>query len=209
MLFLTVLLALTLSFDCLGAGFSYGIRQIRLPWYGVLIICGCSGLMLALSMWLGSWLGQFIAPQLVQVLGAMILIDMGVYMLGKSIQELVQQQEADEALFQWTIAPLGIVIQILKEPHRADLDRSGMISSKEAFWLGLALSLDSCGAGIGMALMGYSPVMTSICTALCACLFLSLGLFGGARIGANISYKKIKVLPGCLLILIGIFRLFL
>ena len=130
MLFLTVLLALTLSFDCLGAGFSYGIRQIRLPWYGVLIICGCSGLTLALSMWLGSWLGQFIAPQLVQVLGAMILIVMGVYMLGKSIQELVQQQEADEALFPWTIAPLGIVIQILKEPHRADLDRSGMISSK-------------------------------------------------------------------------------
>ena len=37
---------------------------------------------------------------------------------------------AGETLFQWTIAPLGIVIQILKEPHRADLDRSGMISSK-------------------------------------------------------------------------------
>ncbi len=57
-----------------------------------------------------------------------------------------------------------------------------MISSKEALWLGLALSLDSCGAGIGMALMGYS-FWTSFCTAVSACLFLSMGLYLGEHIG--------------------------
>lgn len=180
-----------------------------LPWYGILIICCCSGTVLAGSMLLGGWLEQFIAPALVRLLGAGLLIGLGFCILGKSIQELVQQEEADQALFQWKIACFGIMIQILKEPRRADLDRSGMISSKEALWLGLALSLDSCGAGIGMALMGYSPLWTSLCTAVSACLFLSAGLYLGEHVGEKLSYKKIKLLPGCLLIFIGVLRLVL
>lgn len=204
-----VLLALALSIDCLGAGFSYGLQKIMLPWYGILIICCCSGTVLAGSMLLGGWLEQFIAPALVRLLGAGLLIALGFCILGKSIQELVQQEEADQALFQWKIARFGIMIQILKEPRRADLDRSGMISSKEALWLGLALSLDSCGAGIGMALMGYSPLWTSLCTAVSACLFLSAGLYLGEHVGEKLSYKKIKLLPGCLLIFIGVLRLVL
>lgn len=144
-----------------------------------------------------------------RLLGAGLLIGLGFCILGKSIQELVQQEEADQALFQWKIARFGIMIQILKEPRRADLDRSGMISSKEALWLGLALSLDSCGAGIGMALMGYSPLWTSLCTAVSACLFLSAGLYLGEHVGEKLSYKKIKLLPGCLLIFIGVLRLVL
>lgn len=202
-----VLLALTLSIDCLGAGFSYGLQKIALPWYGVGIICCCSGTVLALSMLLGGWLEQFIAPEFVRLLGAGLLIGLGVCILGKSVQELAQQQEDAQALFQWEIAPLGIMIQILREPRRADLDRSGQISGKEALWLGLALSLDSCGAGIGMALMGYSPFWTSLCTAVSACLFLSAGFYLGAHVGERLSYKKIKLLPGCLLIGIGLLRL--
>ncbi len=206
-MFWIVLLALALSIDCLGAGFSYGLQKIMLPWYGILIICCCSGAVLAGSMLLGGWLEQFVAPEFVRFLGAGVLIGLGVCILGKSIQELVQQEEEDQALFQWEIARFGIIIQILKEPRRADLDRSGMISSKEALWLGLALSLDSCGAGIGMALMGYSPFWTSFCTAVSACLFLSMGLYLGEHIGEKLSYKKIKLVPGCLLICIGFLRL--
>lgn len=75
--------------------------------------------------------------------------------------------------------------------------------------MGLALSLDSFGAGIGMALMGYSPFWTSLCTAVSACLFLSAGLYLGKKMGSHVSYKKIKLLPGGLLIVIGIVRLVL
>lgn len=207
MLVWIVLLALALSIDCLGAGVSYGLQKIMLPWYGILIICCCSGTVLAGSMLLGGWLEQFIAPGLVRLLGAGLLVGLGLYMLGKSVQELVQAEDEQQALFQWKIARLGIMVQILKEPRRADLDRSGKISSREALWLGLALSLDSCGAGIGMALMGYSPLWTSVCTAASACLFLSAGLYLGEHLGERLSYKKIKLLPGCLLVVIGLLRL--
>ena len=108
----TVLLALTLSLDCLGAGFSYGLQKILLPWYGIVIICCCSGMVLAVSMLMGSWLGQFIAPRLVRFAGAGLLIGLGLCMLCKSIQELVQQED-NNALFQWKLSRFGIVIQIL------------------------------------------------------------------------------------------------
>ncbi len=208
-LFLTVLLALALSFDCLSVGLSYGLRNIMLPWYGILIICCCSGMVLAISMLLGGLLEQMIAPTLVQFLGAGLLIALGVWILGKSIKELAKEDSAQEPLFQWNIHRLGIIVQILKEPQCADLDRSGIISMREAVWLGLALSLDSFGAGIGMALMGYSPFWTSLCTAVSACLFLSAGLYLGKKMGSHVSYKKIKLLPGGLLIVIGIVRLVL
>lgn len=208
-LFVTVLLALTLSFDCLSTGLSYGLRNITLPWYGILIICSCSGSVLALSMLLGGFLAQVIAPEIVQGLGAGVLIGLGVYILHKSVQEFVEQEHSERPLFQWSIRGLGIIVQILKEPQRADLDRSGLISSKEAVWLGLALSLDSFAAGIGLALMGYSPLWISLCTAASACLFFSVGLYLGRKIGEHSVYRKINLLPGCLLILIGLLRLIL
>ncbi len=100
-------------------------RKSCCPGMVFLIICCCSGAVSAGSMLLGGWLEQFIAPDLVRFLGAGVLIGLGVCILGKSIQELVQQEEEDQALFQWEIARFGIIIQILKEPRRADLDRSG------------------------------------------------------------------------------------
>ena len=56
-------------------------------------------------------------------------------------------------LFNWEIRSLGVVIHILKKPTRADFDRSGIITGLEALFLGVALSLDAFGAGIGAAML--------------------------------------------------------
>ncbi len=205
-----ILLALALSFDCLGAGFSYGLKQMVLPWYGIVIICGCSGVVLALSMLLGRWAGGYLPPQWMPIPGAILLMGLGIYMLSRSIQELVEEDDSEAPLFQWEIARFGIIVQILKEPHRADMDRSGQINTREALWLGCALSLDSCGAGIGMAMLGYSPVLTSLCTAVSACICLWLGLYAGQHAGEGsiCRSRKWKLLPGVILTLIGFIKLF-
>ena len=57
---------------------------------------------------------------------------------------------------------IGIVIQILRTPQMADVDRSGIISASEALLLGIALSLDSFGAGLGAAMIGFSPLLTAL-----------------------------------------------
>lgn len=101
------------------------------------------------------------------------------------------------------------MIQVLKEPASADADRSGIVTGREAFLLGLALSMDSFGAGIGAALLGLHMLSTSLCVGICAFAFISLGERIGQQLGAVQKYQKMALLPGMILICIGISRLYM
>ncbi|MEI7024816.1 MntP/YtaF family protein [Paenibacillus sp. y28] len=102
---------------------------------------------------------------------------------------------------------LGIVIQILRTPAAADLDRSGSISADEALWLGVALSLDAFGAGIGAAFIGLPALWTSIVIALASGAFLTAGLRLGLLFAGSSWMRRLSLVPGFLLIIIGLFKL--
>jgi putative Mn2+ efflux pump MntP len=105
------------------------------------------------------------------------------------------------------IKRLGLVIQILKTPSVADWDHSGNISMSEATLLGIALSLDAFGAGIGAALIGFAPLVTAATIAAASGSFIGAGLAVGYRF-ANLNWiRKLSILPGCILILMGILKL--
>jgi putative sporulation protein YtaF len=55
-----------------------------------------------------------------------------------------------------------LVIQILKEPHTADMDMSGTISGLEACLLGVSLAVDSLGAGVAVAMLGFEIAVTAL-----------------------------------------------
>ncbi len=61
----------------------------------------------------------------------------------------------------------------------ADFDQSGTITGIEALMLGFALSLDSFGAGIGAAMLGFSPIYLAITVAIMSSLFVLLGIKSG------------------------------
>ncbi|MGL4820254.1 MAG: manganese efflux pump, partial [Bacilli bacterium] len=104
-------------------------------------------------------------------------------------------------------AAFGIVIQILRSPQEADLDRSGSINFQEAVDLGLALSLDSFGAGLGAAMMGANAPLLAVVVALMTGLFLTIGIEIG-KVGRSLSWaKKLTIVPGLILIAIGLLRL--
>jgi putative sporulation protein YtaF len=105
------------------------------------------------------------------------------------------------------IKRLGLVIQILKQPSRADLDRSGNISAAEAALLGVALSLDAFGAGIGAALIGFTPLWTATVIAIASGSFIATGMKIGYHCSSLNWLKRLSILPGCLLILMGILKL--
>lgn len=86
---------------------------------------------------------------------------------------------------------LGLVIEILRTPSLADVDRSGYISSSEAILLGVALSLDAFGAGIGAAFIGFAPLVTAAVIALASGIFIATGL----RVG--LAYADTRCCSGC------------
>lgn len=220
-----LVLALAVSLDGFGVGAMYGLRKIRIPVVSVLIIAAMSGIVFFLSMQIGVVASAFFSPRLAKMMGAIILIGIGIW----AVYQMTDQQKrsetedslseldphhvsevreaGDKAVVTIELKPLGLVIQILKTPAAADMDRSGTISSREAAWLGLALSLDAFGAGIGAALLGLAPVWTS------AAIMLSCGtfIFCGLRVGlmySNVSWvRRLTVLPGFILILMGLMKL--
>src|SRR5690606_3705432 len=104
------------------------------------------------------------------------------------------------------IKSLGLVINILKKPMVADLDKSGTITGFEAFLLGFALSLDAFGAGIGAALLGFSPWVMAMLVAIMSSLFVYTGIKSGSVFSKKSWVQKFSFLPGILLILIGIWK---
>lgn len=112
-----------------------------------------------------------------------------------------------KAIWYIELKRLGLVIQILRTPSIADVDRSGIISAYEAVLLGAALSLDAFGAGIGAALLGFTPWLTAAVIALASGTFLGLGLQIGFRYAELKWIRKLSVLPGFLLIFMGIMKL--
>lgn len=102
---------------------------------------------------------------------------------------------------------LGLVIEILRTPSLADVDRSGYISSSEAVLLGAALSLDAFGAGIGAAFIGYAPLVTAAVIAVSSGLFIATGLRVGLTYADTRWLQRLAVLPGCILIAMGIMKL--
>lgn len=234
LLFSPVLLALALSLDGFGAGVTYGLRRMKIPLLSVLIISLCSGLVLYISMQAGALLQQVLSPAIASMIGALILIALGVWSFiqqlgsgmarsddkGKQIPTRTNKaritsaagsgsypQMAQMAVFSWEIRKFGLVIQILRSPARADMDDSGSITSWEAVWLGTALSLDAFGAGLGAAMLEFSPLATAGVVALFSGVFLVLGMKIGFRVASKGGMRLISYMPAFLLIFMGIMKL--
>jgi putative sporulation protein YtaF len=204
-----VLLALAVSLDSFGAGLTYGMKSIKIPFRSIMIIAICSAVTFLLSMLLGFTLEQFITKKTGEVLGGLILLGIGVYSLWQVFlpeKENIEKEPKNIVLFE--IKSLGIVIHILKKPVMADIDKSGSITGWEAVLLGIALSLDAFGAGIGAALIDLSPLLTTVSIAVMSALFLWGGMALGLYFFNKTNWmKRLSILPGILLIVMGLLRM--
>jgi len=219
--FSLLLLAFALSLDGFGVGVTYGLRKLKIPLPSILIISLCSGVIIGVSMQVGVLLAHVVSPHAASEVGAVILLLMGcwslVQMLIQKEKELGKKEEAvvleaegvpdEPAVFSLELRHFGIVIQILRTPSSADMDDSGSISSMEAVMLGIALSLDAFGAGLGAALLGFHPVWTAVSIALFSGAFLVMGMKTGLRFAGSSWMKRAAVLPALMLIIMGIMKL--
>ncbi|MFF2910223.1 manganese efflux pump [Paenibacillus sp. NPDC057934] len=116
-------------------------------------------------------------------------------------------QPVKPAVYSLELRRLGIVVQILRTPSSADMDASGSISPLEAMILGIALSLDAFGAGLGAALLGFNPGWTAVTIALFSGSFLIMGMKTGFKFAGSSWMKHAAVLPALMLIVMGIMKL--
>ena len=195
-------LGIAVSNDSFMVAFSYGLKKMTLSKPMIVLIGLCSGVAFGLAMVAGQLLALLLNETVISLIGASLLIGLGIY----SLITFDQEKLMAERQYNIELKRLGVVISILKKPVLADLDQSGDITGLEVVWLALALSIDASAAGLGASLVGIDLVAILFIVVMTA-VFLWFGLYVGGRFAKRDLRGWVRYLPGLLLILIGLSRL--
>lgn len=214
-----IMLAVALSLDSLTVGLLYGSRRIRLPWTALLIVSLATALLLGLAMTGGSAVAGALPPQLARRIGAMLLAGVGAWITyqtwrshrggdegGLTRPRHTPGEEKRRAVLRLRFGSVGVVVEILREPGAADLDRSGHINPVEAIFLGIALALDSVAAGLGAAMAGYSPFGLPAAAAAGSFLMLLAGSRWAHYLPVRLEGRWAMV-SGLVLCAVGLYRM--
>lgn len=206
MILTCMLLALSTSIDSIGIGLTYGIRDITISRQSKIILFIISLIISSISILIGNTLNNILSEEITNIIGSLILFFIGIIIL---VQTLKREKRQEKKVYKLFIRFLGITIQIIKDPITSDFDNSKKIDSKEAIYLGTALSLDSFSVGIGAGMLGSISIIFPLIVSLFQIVFLSLGRNIGEKLNKKIHIpsKIWSILSAVLLILIGIVRL--
>src|SRR5207302_9253966 len=136
------------------------------------------------------------APGAAHLLSALLLCGMGAWMLAVGLRERAPEWE-----------PGSVFQSILSNPTRADRDSSLNIDFGEATLLGIALSINNIGGGIGAGLALLSPFWTAAASAVISFAVLWLGAGAGRALGTRAAGRRVDRAAGILLIVVGLLQL--
>ena len=207
-----VLLATSLSMDALGIGISYGLRSIKVPNLPKIIIGFISLLFTAIAIEIGNIIVLLLPDYLTKLIGAGMLAVLGMIIVIQAVwknKKVISENTKKDKTWLWNIKSLGITVKITRAPEVLDKN-SNKMSVKESIYMGVALSIDSFGAGISSAVSGMNNLFVPIMVGVCQFVFLSFGIICGQKLT---SFKRIDsdifmVLSGALLIILAFVRYF-
>ena len=210
-IFHVLLLVTALSIDAFAAGFAYGVDRIRIPIMSMGIIGGLSAGSLLVSLLAGRGILAGISPDYAHLISCMLLLIVGLIKLfDGTIKCLIRRRTLQERQLTFHVFDLRFLLTIYADPDKADADRGGLLSAREACSLGIALSIDSMAAGIGAGIAAGSVAATVIVPVLLAFVMgmsaIGLGVFLGNHIADRYSLDFSWV-GGLLLILLAVLKM--
>ncbi|KJZ89269.1 hypothetical protein ClosIBUN22A_CONTIG28g00460 [Clostridium sp. IBUN22A] len=134
------------------------------------------------------------------MLGAVIIMLLGLYFLRQSILKLIPKSYSNSLA-------LKNVDEIMDYAEKSDSDNSGTLNIKEAFVVSLGLMLNNLGTGLAASITGVNVSITVICTFILSIALLMLGKSIGHNVLGSICGKYAPLISGVLLIILGIFEL--
>jgi len=177
-----ILIAILLSIDAFSVGLSYGMREINISSTSKIIISSISALITFIAILTGTKIAMLFSSLITKLIGILVLFSMGIYLI---IQSIISQEKNHDQ-------------EIIQE-----------INLRETFLLGITLSLDSIGSGIGVSILGFNNLLLPVITACCQYIFL----FFGIKLGTKLSSSKLNTniilfISGLILIFIALQKFF-
>lgn len=210
------LLAVSLSIDSLGIGITYGLKNTRIPINSKIILFIISFLISLMAIKIGGILSHFLPDYICKLIGSILLCLMGIYMVYQAIHKTDNSKEcqfntSNVKNRKLIIKSLGLTIEIIRNPNSSDFDHSNTIDSKEAIYLGFAMSIDSLCSGIGFSMLGTNSILFPVFVASFQMIFLSIGNFFGKKLNtiSKLPDQIWSIVSGVLMFCIGIFKFFL
>lgn len=204
-----LLLSASLSVDAFTIGTSCALGGIKASWRARIIICLISVLIMGTSIICGEGLANMINPEAARLIGCGMLCLLGLYIIFGAFGKTKKRRGKKSVTF--ALKPLGITVSIIKDPISCDMDKSHSIDSREACYIGTALSIDSVGAGVSMGVSGIGALSAAGMCGLCQLIFLCAGLFLGSRLRdiERIPQKAFTAASGAIIILAAIIKMFI
>ncbi|MDN4608045.1 manganese efflux pump MntP [Sporosarcina highlanderae] len=180
-MFLITIIAIGIAanIDNLGISMAYGLRSNRIPFVYNLIISIISMGAAYLSIIAGNILSNYMALSFSNLIGGILLVALGLWVS-------------------------------LKSPDCSeDAKKFATINWKESIILGFILALNCISIGFSAGITGAPPLSTAISVGFFSFISISIGIRLGHKIGKTFFGKHAERIGGLLLILIGIYEIFL
>lgn len=182
-----LLLTVAATTDSFIIGFNYGIKGVRIGnvsngFIALLCVAGTF-----VSMLLGKLLGCGVSGSASGLIGGTALVLFGMY-----------------ALFSTLRPKKNATARYSDDPAAVDKDKSNVIELQESLLIGLLLTLNNLGLGMGAGIAGISIVATPLACGICSFLFIGGGCFFGKRItNARLSFL-LELTSAVVVLLLGI-----
>ena len=177
------LLSIAASLDAFSIGASCSFSGIKTPFKAKLIMCIISFAVTSIAVCFGGFLSNIISDMLGKIIGAALLICLGIYIFASAIFN--------------------------REPVECDRDNSHNIDNKEACFIGFAMSIDCFMVGMTAGMSGNKGIFIPIICGGFQMLFLYIGEFAAKHIARHLKKKHFNIFSGTILILTGISRFFI
>lgn len=204
----TILLVLSVSIDSFLASIAYGTNKIKIPLTSALIIDIISASMLGVSLIIGGFIQNYISINVAKIASFLILLALGIYRLFESLlKSYIKKNSNKPSPLTFKLFDFNFVLQVYADETKADFDKSKILTSKEAFYLAFALSLDSLAVGFGSSLISINYIQVFIVALFIGIIAILLGSFMGRKFVESTNLN-LSWLSGTMLIIFAFLRVF-
>ena len=198
-LFYTIFIALANNVDNIGARIAYSIRGIKISTLINLWISVITFVISTLAAFSGTAMSDLFSKRLSSVISMVLLSAIGVWMIVdpyiRRKKDLVKGNDE---------AGQKNVVNIFLNPEYADQDRSKHIDFKEATVLGIALSINNIGGGLGAGMIGLNSWLVGLLSAVVSFLALWSGNYVSECFARWKLGNAATITAGLILIAIGV-----
>lgn len=195
----SLLFALSANIDSFIVGMSYGIKKSNIDLLKSTIISLVTLMGTVVAILMGTEISKFLPPSSTQAVGCALLIGLGLYYVVKSLFSYVKNKFKRIGVKSNEVNPIT-------DPRPSK--ETTLLTLREGLFLGLALSINNFGMGIGASISGLRLVPTAILSLIVSVVFLYAGNLIGKTKVPHISDQTADLLSGLILVALGAYELF-